>query len=164
MSGIAPSARFRSLVSVTMQIGFWIAVIGAPTVSQTMPVISLPAAPTPVPYALDASVTVRNTLDQPRRKDLDPVLYAIQALDAARTDAGIRHCRMKESNPLMRPFAHGGFLMLESAFAIGDLIRWRLLRHASAGTRRELDEVQIGTNAEGILQTASVVCQGSDDA
>lgn len=83
---------------------------------------------------------------------IQALMGGLQATDAVQTAKNIGH-GAHEYNPMMAPFSHGGAPMMMGGFALGDLVRHALLRHASQGTRNTADGAQALMNALGIMQT-----------
>lgn len=83
---------------------------------------------------------------------LRALVYGLQAADAANSSKAFGK-GLHETNPLMRPFSHGGPLMMGGGFALGDLVRNALLRHASQGTQNTAAAAQALSNLLGIGQT-----------
>lgn len=81
------------------------------------------------------------------------IMYALQGVDAVNSANNFRAHGMHETNPMMRPFSHGGALTMAAGFGLGDILRHALLRHASPGVRNAADGAQAASNIMGILQT-----------
>lgn len=58
-----------------------------------------------------------------------------------------------ETNPMMKPFSHGGVGMMVVGFAVGDILRGQLFRRSSSRTRAAVDYAQGASNVAGILET-----------
>ncbi len=81
------------------------------------------------------------------------LMYALQAADAVKSGQLFQHPSTYETNPMMKPFSHGGAPTMALGFGLGDILRNALLRHASQGTRNTADILQGLSNVQGIAQT-----------
>lgn len=113
-----------------------------------------------MPLSPQAQQTFRNWVGEvqpaatasPHPGALQALVYALQGIDAMQSAAAFRRGG-HEINPMMQPFSHGGAPTMMAGFALGDLLRNALLRHASQGTRNTADGAQALSNLAGILQT-----------
>jgi len=81
------------------------------------------------------------------------LMYAAQLADAVNSASAFKNNGEHETNPMMKPFSHGGAPTMALGFGLGDLLRNAVLRHASPGTRNTADAAQAASNLMGILQT-----------
>ncbi|HEY4440922.1 MAG TPA: hypothetical protein VGN14_10715 [Candidatus Elarobacter sp.] len=81
------------------------------------------------------------------------VLYVLQAIDAMETSIALRQPRHFEQNRMVRPFSHGGFPTLLVGFALGDVVRDRIMRRAPEQAREGANAAQALANVDGILNT-----------
>ena len=81
-------------------------------------------------------------------------MYLLQAYDAQNSAKAFRNGE-HETNPMMKPFSHGGAPTMALGFAGGDLLRNALLKHfhATPATESAVDGAQALQNALGIMQT-----------
>jgi hypothetical protein len=126
--------------------------------------------PTQAPFKPDFSQmkAAVSTPAQPSGGGMSPgvlqaLMYALQAYDSANTAKDVARGG-KETNPLLAPFSHGGAPTMALGFALGDLLRNHLLKHASQGTRNTADGAQALTNLLGIMQTNSAMSQPTPSA
>ncbi|MBV8580055.1 MAG: hypothetical protein JOZ86_05420 [Candidatus Eremiobacteraeota bacterium] len=81
------------------------------------------------------------------------LVYVLQAYDAVQTSIALRAHNRYEQNGSMRPFSHGGLPTIALGFALGDLTRARLLRHAPEEVSESANAAQALANLDGILNT-----------
>ena len=80
-------------------------------------------------------------------------MYVLQVADAIISANGFEHQGMKEMNPMMRPFSHGGLPMMLVGFGLGDVLHHIVMRKASAGEKNTANALQAASNVEGIVQS-----------
>lgn len=113
------------------------------------------AADATLDYRQPGIVLPQLTAPQPRTMWwLRPALYALQAIDAVQTAAALRKPYRSETNPMLRPFTHGGIPTIALGFALGDITRDRMFRRASHRERQSIDALQAISNVDGIIMTA----------
>jgi hypothetical protein len=83
------------------------------------------------------------------------LLYVVQALDAGVSARDFRAGKY-ETNPLMRPFSHGGFATMMGGFLLGDALRDTVLSRASPEIRNAADAAQAVSNVAGFLQSSAI--------
>lgn len=84
------------------------------------------------------------------------VLYAAQVLDAAASARAFR-AGFSETNPLVQPFSHGGFVTMMGGFLFGDLLRSAVLSRAAPEVRNAADTAQAAANVGGFLQSSTAI-------
>jgi len=126
--------------------------------------VTAPAdAPAPVTYRLPS----RLELTGPARTETTPTLrttarlagYVLQAFDAAQSARGLR-LGGRETNPMMKPFSHGGAMTMGLGFAVGDLIRGAVLRRSSNKVKIAADVMQGVSNVQGLIATEATIHGG----
>ena len=80
-------------------------------------------------------------------------MYVLQIADAIISANGFEHQGMKETNPMMRPFSHGGLPMMLVGFGLGDVLHRIVMRKASVGAKNTANALQAASNIEGIAQS-----------
>ena len=82
------------------------------------------------------------------------IMYALQGADAMNSANKFR-TGLHETDPLMKPFSHGGAPMMALGFGLIDMMRQAMMKHASPGTQNTADALQGLSNLAGIMQTNS---------
>ena len=80
-------------------------------------------------------------------------MYVLQIADAIISADGFEHHKMREGNPIMRPFSHGGLPMMLVGFGMGDVLHRIVMRRASVGTKNTANALQAAANIEGVIQS-----------
>ena len=98
------------------------------------------------------------TADAASSLPVRPILYVLQLVDSIQSAHG-RRIGAVETNPMVKPFSHGGAATYALGFALGDVLRTAVFRHAPKAVSDAADGAQAMSNLGGILDTRATLLQ-----